>query len=226
VLPGTGRFDYQIGGAYPPAPGVAIVTRDRRDPPAPGVYSICYLNAFQTQPAETAWWRSAHPDLVLPVEDPEWPGEFLLDLSTSAKREEVAGIVGDWIDGCTAAGYRAVEPDNLDSWTRSGGRFSAADALSYAGRLVRRAHARGLAIGQKNAADLGARGKAAGFDFAVAEECAAFDECADYTAAYGVEVLEIEYDRGAFACAADHPVILRDRDVVPAGSPGYVYESC
>jgi Glycoside-hydrolase family GH114 len=128
MLPPAGRFDYQIGGAYPPARGTAIVTRDRHDPPAPGTYSICYVNAFQTQPEETAWWRSEHPDLVLPVEDPQWPGEYLLDLSTPATRTAAAAVVGGWIDGCAAAGYRAVEPDNLDSWTRSGGRLTSADA--------------------------------------------------------------------------------------------------
>jgi hypothetical protein len=32
--PADGQFDYQLGGAYPPAPGVAIVDRDRSAPPA------------------------------------------------------------------------------------------------------------------------------------------------------------------------------------------------
>lgn len=229
-LPPPGRFDYQIGGAYPPPPGTVTVARDRSDPPAPGAYSVCYVNAYQTQPAETAWWRSAHPELVLPVEDPEWPGEFLLDLSTPDRRAAAAGIVGGWIDGCAAAGYRAVEPDNLDSWTRSGGRLTEADALAFAGLLAARAHRRGLAIGQKNAAELGSRGRAAGLDFAVAEQCQANDECEAYTAGYGTAVLEIEYARAPFlaACAArrGNPVTLRDRDVLPAGRPGHTDDSC
>lgn len=228
--PPGGRFDYQLGGAYPPAAGVTTVTRDRHDPPARGTYSICYVNAYQTQPEETAWWRAVHPDLVLPVEDPDWPGEFLLDLSTPAKRTAVAAVVDGWLDGCATAGFRAIEPDNLDSWTRSGGRLSAADAVAYVTLLAARAHARGLAIGQKNAAGLGSRARAAGLDFAVVEECQAHDECPAYTAVYGTAVLEIEYARAPFrvACAARRgiPVILRDRELVPAGSPGHVSESC
>jgi hypothetical protein len=203
---------------------VTVVTRDRHDPPA-GAYPVCYLNAYQTQPEDTAWWRRTHPDLVLPVEDPDWPGEFLLDVSRPAA---VLAVVGPWVDACAAAGYRAVEPDNLDSWTRSGGRLTEADALAYARLLTARAHARGLAAGQKNAAELGPRGRAAGFDFAVTEDCGAQEECAAVTAVYGTAVLDIEYSRDGFAaaCPARHPVVLRDLDVRPAGSPGYVREAC
>lgn len=233
----AGRFDYQIGGAYPPAPGVAVVARDRRDRPAPGTYSVCYVNAFQTQPAETAWWRSAHPELLLRtaggelVGDPDWPGEVLLDVSTPARRTAVAGIVGGWIDGCAAAGFRAVEPDNLDSWTRSGGRLTRADALATATLLAARAHAAGLAIGQKNAAELGSAGRAAGLDFAVAEECEPNAECDAYTGAYGRAVVEVEYTERGFraACAARAgrvAVVLRDRDVAPAGAAGHRSEWC
>jgi hypothetical protein len=32
----NGQFDYQIGGAYPAAAGIAIVDRDRLAAPAPG----------------------------------------------------------------------------------------------------------------------------------------------------------------------------------------------
>jgi hypothetical protein len=221
----AGGFDYQLGGAYPPPPGVTVVTRDRAEPPAPGVWSVCYVNAYQTQPAETAWWRVRHPALLLPVEDPDWPGEVLLDTRRPA---ELAAVVGLWLDGCAAAGYRAVELDNLDSWTRSGGRLTAADALAYARLLIGRAHGRGLLAGQKNAAELGGAGRAAGFDFAVTEECGEFAECGDYTAVYGRAVLEVEYTRAglAAACPADHPVVLRDRDVQPAGEPGHVRATC
>lgn len=220
----VGRFDYQIGGASPPAAGVTVVVRDRRDPPA-GAYPVCYVNAYQTQPAETAWWRRTHPDLVLPVEDPEWPGELLLD---TTRPQALAAVVGPWIDGCAAAGYRAVEPDNLDSWTRSGGQLTEAGALAYARLLIARAHARGLAVAQKNAAELGGRGRAAGFDFAVTEDCAANGECAAYTDVYGAAVLDVEYTDAGFAaaCPAGHPVVLRDRDVVPAGEPGHRTRTC
>jgi hypothetical protein len=63
--PANGRFDYQIGGAYKPARSVDIVDRDRGSHPAPGVYNVCYINAFQTQAESDRWWRARHPNLLL-----------------------------------------------------------------------------------------------------------------------------------------------------------------
>lgn len=68
----------------------------------------------------------------------------------------------------------------------------------------------------------------------VAEECQVYRECAAYTASYGAAVVEVEYtDNGvpAFeeACrerAGEHPILLRDRDVVPRGEPGHVSRHC
>jgi Glycoside-hydrolase family GH114 len=240
VLPPLGgRFDYQLGGAYTPPAGTAIVVRDRGDAVLRGVYDVCYVNAFQTQPEELAWWQAHHPKVLLRsagayVEDPDWPGEVLLDTSTAAKRTELAAVVGSWIAGCAVHGYRAVELDNLDSWTRSGGALTSAGNLAFATLLVRQAHARRLAVAQKNTAELAAQGRRIGFDFAVAEECQVYDECGAYTTAYGRHVLEVEYtDNGldAFpqACAARGKlisVVLRDRDLVPVGDEGYVYRRC
>jgi hypothetical protein len=237
--PANAVFDYQIGGAYPPGAGVGVVDRDRFEPPAPGRYNVCYVNAFQTQAADSAWWKTNHDDLLLRyngrhVEDPGWPGEMILDLSTAAKRAAVAAIVGDWIAGCAGEGYQAVEPDNLDSWTRSHGLLTQADALEFAKLLIAAAHRNGLAIAQKNTAELGRAGELAGFDFAVAEECAVYDECRVYTDAFGDHVFEIEYtdnprahyDRACATHGRQISVILRDRDVVPAGDPDYHYENC
>jgi hypothetical protein len=239
--PVAARFDYQLGGAYRPAAGVRVVDRDRTDPAAPGRYSICYLNAFQTQPEEARFWLRRHPHLLLrtaagkPVEDPDWPGEYVLDISSAHNRAALARIVGRWIDGCAEKGYRAVEPDNLDTFTRWPRRITAADALHYSRLLADSAHHRGMAIAQKNAPDLGRRGKAiAGFDFAIAEECQVYRECARYTAVYGRHVIEIEYTdtpRAAFAAACRArgsriSVQLRDRDVVPRNASGYRAEWC
>jgi hypothetical protein len=238
--PANAVFDYQIGGAYRPASGVGIVDRDRNDKPAPGAYGICYVNAFQTQPEEAGWWRSNHPDLLLrhggsTVEDPDWPGELVLDTSTAARRQALAGVVGGWLDGCARGGFQAVEPDNLDSWTRSDDLLDQADNVAFATLLAARAHADGLAIAQKNTTDLGSAGRTrVGFDFAIAEECEVYHECPAYTGVYGNQVYEIEYtDNGtaAFtrACAARGAtisVLLRDRDVVPATDPAYHNQTC
>lgn len=237
--PTAGVADYQLGGAYPPAANVQIVTRDRTDKPVKGVYSICYVNAFQTQPDELSWWKKHHPTLLLRspktghlVHDPGWPDEVLLDIRTKAKRIAAAKVVGTWFDRCAADGYQAIEPDNLDSWTRSHTYLTEREAIGFARRLVDRAHQAGLAIAQKNTPELSSKGL--GFDFAVAEECERYRECDAYTTTYGQKLIEIEYTdngRAAYrrACAARGgtvSILLRDRDVVPAGTKGYVYETC
>ncbi len=238
ALPPAGAApDYQLGGAYPPAEGVGIVARDRSDPPADGIYSICYVNGFQTQPGELADW----PETALlqrggaPVVDPEWPDEILLDTSTPEQRSEILDRVTPWITGCAADGYHAVEFDNLDSYTRSHGALTLEDNLALAAAFVGVAHGAGLAAGQKNAAeDTTALREQAGFDFAVTEECAAFRECDTYAAAYGPHVIDIEYTEDSdrtFAelCAqADAPasMVHRDRDLTRPGDPSHVFELC
>jgi len=233
--PGDGALDYQLGGPYDPPAGVAIVSRDRTAPIAAGLYNICYVNGFQIQPGEEAMWMTDHPDAILrdaggqPVIDTEW-NEILIDVSTEAKRAEVAAVVGDWIAGCADAGFAAVEIDNLDSFSRSQGLLVENDAVAMMGLLSAAAHGRGLAIAQKNSAELVARRAELGTDFVVAEECNRFDECDVYRASYGEHVLMIEYRRPDFSkgCAA-YPaasIVLRDLELVTPADPGYVYEGC
>ncbi len=225
--PTTGAFDYQLGGPYPPPDGVTVVVRDSTAEPAEGVYSICYLNGFQTQPG--AEWPD---DLVLHndgerVVDPEWPDEFLLDGSTDAKRAAIGERLAPAVDGCAESGFDAVEFDNLDSWTRSDGLLDEDDNVALAEVLVDLAHAAGLAAGQKNTPQLGERGPQLGFDFAIVEECARYDECAAYTDVYGDRVYAIEYD-GLDCSDPQLPpmTVLRDLPLVPAGAPDYAYETC
>ncbi len=231
--------DYQIGGSYPPAVEVGVVLRDRAERPSAAAYDVCYVNAFQTQPGELARWQRDHPDLLLRradgavVHDPGWPDEVLLDLSTSDKRTRIARIVGRWIRGCARDGFEAIEPDNLDSWTRSGGRLSRADATAYARLLIARAHRSGLAIAQKNASSV-TRDATLRFDFAIAEECEVYRECGTYLRRYGDNVIEIEYvdngraayDRACRARGNRISILLRDRDVTPLGHSDYVYRAC
>lgn len=233
---GTG-FDYQLGGSYGPAAGVGIVARDRTAEAAKDAYSICYINAFQTQPGERDVW----PESALlmgadgPVIDPEWPDEILLDTSSSEQRAAIAAIVTPWIRDCADRGYDAVEFDNLDSFTRSAGVLSLDDNLALAATLVDAAHAAGLAAGQKNAAEYAEDlRREAGFDFAVSEECAAFRECFAYRDVYAEAVLDIEYTDAlsrpfAEMCSdADAPptMILRDRELRTPASSDYVFGTC
>jgi len=121
--------------------------------------------------------------------------------------------------------------------------LTAAKTRAYLKLVIPYTHSVGLAIAQKNASDqFGARGPAVGFDFAIAEECERYSECGAY-GAYGDLLYEIEYTdenpivkRGdvsktvfEWACldrGDRHSIILRDRDVVPSGSGGYVNVTC
>lgn len=235
--PAGAAFDYQLGGAYPPPDGVEIVVRDRTAGALEDAYSICYVNGFQTQPGEQGLW----PDGALlqregePVIDPDWPDEIILDTSSDESRAAIAAVVGPWIEGFAAAGYDAVEFDNLDTFTRTDGALELDDNLALAAELAAIAHRAGIAAAQKNAAEFAdLLAEEAGFDFAIAEECAAFDECAAYTTVYGPHVLDIEYTDALprpfrEVCAdpdAPESVVLRDRELSAPSEAGYVYERC
>jgi hypothetical protein len=227
-LPTGTDADYQLGGVRAVPANVGIVVRDRKASPLAGRYNVCYVNGFQTQPDERAFWKK-RPALVLRknghrVVDSAW-GEWLLDIRTPKKRLRLARIMRPWARACAARGFAAVEYDNLDSFTRSRRMIKRPQALAYARLLVRVAHSVGLSAGQKNLA--GFNGRTVGYDFAVAEECGRYRECAAYVADYGRQVLSIEYRRADFQWTCDHvgsriPVVLRDRNL----SPGGVREFC
>ncbi|MBQ0826466.1 endo alpha-1,4 polygalactosaminidase [Streptomyces tagetis] len=241
--PAHAGFDYQLGGAYPPPEGVEVVVRDHTASPAPGLYNVCYVNAFQAQPdAEDTW----EPGLLLRerggdggdgggggkvVMDTDWD-EALLDIGSEDKRERIAEKVRGWIDTCADKGFDAVEPDNYDSYTRAPkGLLDADDAKAFLTLLAAHAHDRGLAIAQKNTPELASARGEVGADFAVVEECGRYEECGDYTDAFGDRVLVVEYDAAGLdrACAGwgdQLSIVRRDLDVTPEGDPGHVRETC
>jgi hypothetical protein len=231
--PAHAKFDYQIGGAYTPPAGVQVVTRDRTAAPAAGLYNICYVNAFQVQPGEQDQWdadlllRDAQGNLVI---DEDW-GEPLLDLRTAGNRTRIAAKVNGWIDGCATKGYRAIEPDNYDSYTRSKNLLTAGQAKAYLTLLASHAHGKNLAIGQKNTVELAGSRTSVGLDFAVAEECGQYDECGDYVDAFGNNVIVIEYTGSGRRKACSQyggtlSIVQRDVDVSVPGDPGYVRKTC
>ncbi len=197
--------------------------RDRRARPAPGRYNVCYVNGFQTQADERRFWRK-RMHLVLrrdgrPVVDGAWQ-EWLLDVRTPAKRRALARIVGRWVAGCAVDGFDAVDLDNLDSFTRSRRLLKRGQAVAFARLLVGRAHRHGLAVAQKNFADLD--GTRVGFDFAIAEECGRWHECGSYLRHYDARVLAVEYRDRDFArtCAQFDgrlSVLRRDLALRPRG---------
>ncbi|WP_261166015.1 endo alpha-1,4 polygalactosaminidase [Microbacterium sp. Marseille-Q6965] len=238
--PTAGTFDYQLGGTddtlRDDSP-LDVVVRDVTAEPLPGAYSVCYVNGFQTQPG--AEWDETlllREEDGTPVVDPQWPDERVLDPSTARQREGILDVIVPLLDRCAHAGFDAVEIDNLDTWARFAG-IDRGGGFELASAYVDAAHARGLAIAQKNAAEAAPDARRLGFDFAVTEECAAYDECAAYTDAYGDHVLQIEYPdalAGAGLTFADvcalpdrAPLtILRDRDLVAQHVATHLYEAC
>jgi hypothetical protein len=226
------KFDYQIGGTYTPPADVKIVSRDHDASPAAGLYNICYVNAFQAQPGTESEWgdlllRDASGNIVY---DEDW-GEALLDIRTDDKRQRIAAKVDVWINQCATKKFQAIEPDNYDSYDRSNNLLTASQAQTYIRLLSSYAHGLGLAIAQKNTVELAGNRVANGLDFAVAEECGYWDECGDYTDAFGNHVIVIEYDEEGLenACANwgdELSIVMRDVGVSTPGSSGYVYQTC
>lgn len=246
--PINAKADYQLGGDYPPPKGVTVVSRDWFEGLALKTgYTICYVNAFQTQPDEpridrpdeTSNWPA---DLVLTTlgDDPDWPGEFLIDISTDDKRRKALAHVKPMINTCTNKGFDAVEFDNLDSWTRFDGTpkearvpFGKPAAIAYARLLTAYAHSRRLASAQKNTPQLGRHVSRTviAFDFVVSEECGRYNECAPYVKAFDRRIIAIEYtnrgfDRACAAIGASVSVVLRDLDLARPPSRRYRYRSC
>ncbi|MEU6285420.1 endo alpha-1,4 polygalactosaminidase [Streptomyces sp. NPDC047028] len=234
--PVHGGFDYQIGGGYTPPAGVTVVSRDWKDSPAPSLYNICYVNAFQTQkvgdPGGPEDWDS---NLLLQDEegnviiDEDWQ-EALLDISTAAKRTAVAAQIETQIDTCASKGFDALELDNYDSYTRSNGQITESQAQAYIRLLSAYGHDKGLAVGQKNTVELAPSHAANGLDFAIAEECGDTLECGDYIASFGDHAIFIEYTDNGLATACQYgdqvSIVQRDRDVVAQGTSGYVRHTC
>jgi endo-alpha-1,4-polygalactosaminidase (GH114 family) len=185
--PKAGRFDYQLSGPATFTPTPQVVERDNGDKPWAGAYNICYINGYQSQPGDT----SLKPYFLLsggkPVEDPNWPGEYVLD--TRHYATQLTNAMAAIVKRCADSGFKAVEFDNLDSYDRSGGLLSVADNVGYAKSLIAVTHARGLAVAQKNSVELVGQMP---FDFAVTEECVQYQECTGYTKYFSV-VYDVEY---------------------------------
>ncbi len=249
TLPPAGAgFDYQIGGDYSLPSGVSVVSRDWFEgSAASGAYNICYVNAFQTQPDESAVNRpdekSNWPQHLLLNElgdDPNWGGEYLVDLSSSSKRTQAAAHIAGMVSTCSAKGFDAVEFDNLDSWTRFDGTplanqvpFGKAEAIAYAELITDHAHGLGMAVAQKNTPQLGSNNSLnlVGFDFAIAEECGRYGECGSYSSVFGSQVIAIEYNSTGLTGACDaigavSSVVRRDVNVSRPGESGYRYQTC
>ena len=132
---------------------------------ARGVRVICYISVGSWEN-----WRpdaDQFPEEVLGRDYEGWPGERWLDIR---RLDLLAPIMRARLDLCAAKGFNGVEPDNIEIYdNRTGFPLTYADQLAYARWLADEAHARGLAIGLKNAPDMVADSLEF-FDFAITED--------------------------------------------------------
>lgn len=139
-----------------------------------GKHTVCYFSAGSWEN-----WRpdaAKFPAAVKGKAYSGWAGERWLDI----RRWDILGpIMTARMDLCKAKGFDAVDPDNVedvDTWGNvTGFHLKRADNILYVQRLAAAAHARGLAFGLKNAAEMSRDGRVFTVsDFTVTEDC--FDQ--------------------------------------------------
>ncbi len=196
--PGPGAsWQIQLDGGVPLATGAQIVEVDWQVPAhqvtqlnEAGAYTVCYFSAGSWED-----WRpdaSDYPESVLGEQLDDWPGERYVDL------RDLAALGPLWaarLDACAAAGFDAVDPDNMDAYSNpSGFGLTEDDSAGAFVWLSEQAHARGLAIALKNSPEIADRVLGAA-DLAVVEECLTHDFCDAFVGFVeaGKPVLLVEY---------------------------------
>ena len=154
-----------------------------------GKVIICYFSAGSWE----AWRDDAalFPEAALGKTLDGWPDERWLDINDATVRE----IMLDRLDHAVSIGCDGVEPDNMDGYQNSNGLgLNATEQLAYNRFIADEAHARGLSVGLKNDLDQ-LEALEAWFDWALNEECHAYDECERYEVflTAGKAVFHVEY---------------------------------
>ena len=158
---------------------------------AKGAKTICYMSAGA--------WEDWRPDAnrfgssVLGDDLDGWDGERWLDLR---RISALKPLMAERAKVCDTKGFDAIEWDNVDGYThRTGFPLTAKHQRDYNIMLAGLAHARGLAVALKNDVDQITTLEPY-FDFAINEECFAYNECGVYRAftSKGKLVLNVEYD--------------------------------
>ncbi|ORB24290.1 endo alpha-1,4 polygalactosaminidase [Mycolicibacterium moriokaense] len=170
---------------------------------------ICYFSAgsweeFRPDAADFPAVANGNP-LDAPFQDELW-----LDI----RNADVRTLMQRRLDVAAERGCDAVEPDNVDGYTNDTGfDLTAADQLDYNRFLAAEARVRGLSVGLKNDVDQ-LVDLEPDFDWALNEECFAYDECAQYRdnfLAANKAVFHAEYvnrDRLPEVCAVTEPLGL------------------
>ena len=175
---------YEVDGFDTPRHTVrALHRRGRR--------AVCYISAGS--------WENWRPDAdrfpraVLGKRYDGYPDERWLDIR---RIRLLAPILNRRLDMCSRKGFDAVEPDNVAGWENDTGfPLTAADQLRFNRWVARAVHRRGMSVALKNDGRQAAR-LAEVFDFAIVEECFAYDECGQYRPFIraGKAVFSVEYE--------------------------------
>jgi hypothetical protein len=201
-------WQYQLSGALDLSVDAAVYDVDWQETSAAQVAQlhaagrrvICYVNAGAFEE-----WRpdaGSYPEEVLGRPLDGWPGERWLDVR---RTDVLLPLLAARLDVCREKGFDAVEFDNVDGWANETGfPLTADDQLAFNTAVAGLAHGRGMSVGLKNDVEQ-IDELAPVFDFAVNEECLAYDECDAYRhfLAAGKAVLHVEYEKPAAGrCAA------------------------
>lgn len=141
-----------------------------------GYRVICYMSAGTYEPYREDMQTFNPAALLDPVanfEEERW-----LDIRQSQPylENDIKPIMAARIQRAADAGCDAIEPDNVDGWENTNNVITYSDQLTYNQWIAATAHAAGLSVGLKN--DLPQLSELVNdFDFAVNEQCYAYDEC-------------------------------------------------
>ena len=179
----AGTWQYQLSGEIDLSVPADVYDIDGQETDAgvvrslheAGRHVICYLNAGAYED-----WRpdaAEFPADVLGRPLDGWPGERWVDVR---RLDVLLPILGARMDVCRSKGFDAVEPDNVDGYANETGfDLTGEDQAAFNTAVAGLARDRGLAVGLKNDIEQVAQLEPH-FDFAVNEECLAYDECAEY----------------------------------------------
>ncbi len=185
----TGSIDQSVSAQVFEVDGFDTAASTVATLKAGGRRTVCYFSAGSFED-----WRpdaASFPAEVLGAAN-GWPGERWLDI----RRLDLLGpVMAARMTMCRDKGFDAVEPDNVDGYAnKTGFALTAADQLAYNRMIAATAHGLGLSAALKNDVDQVADLEPS-FDFAVNEECFAFDECDGLSrfVAAGKAVFSAEY---------------------------------
>jgi len=157
---------------------------------ADGRRVICYFSAGSYEDWRTDAGQFDCGDIGNALDG--WPDERWLDI----RSESILEIMQNRLNMAVQKNCDGVEPDNMDGYLNdSGFDLTAADQLAYNRGIANLAHERNLSVGLKNDLDQ-VDDLVDYYDFAVNEECFAYDECsllATFIDA-GKPVLNAEYE--------------------------------